>query len=74
MLPSFNESLNLVLILMDSKLAENKSSLYGVILRYLPLYDFPMAQIPRSTLLNPWSISCVACVKSSSPMNMLNGY
>ena len=74
MLPSFDESLNLVPILMDSKLAENESSLYGVILRCLPLYGFPMAPIPRPALLDPLSSSCVACVKSSSPMNGLNGY
>ena len=59
MLPSFDESMNLVPILMDSKLAENESSLYGVILRCLPLYGFPMAVIPRLTLLDPWSSSCV---------------
>ena len=60
MLPSFDESLNLVPILMYSKLVENESSLYGVILRCLPLYGFPMATIPDPTLLDPWSSSCVA--------------
>ena len=74
MLPSFDESLNGVPILVDSKLAKNESSLYGVFLRCLPLYDFPMTPIPGPTLLNLWSSSCVACVKSSSPMNGLNGY
>ena len=74
MLLSFDESLNWVPILMDSKLAKNESSLYGVILRCLPLYGFPMALIPRPNLLEPWSSSFVTCVKSSSPVNGLNGY
>ena len=74
MLPSFDESLNCVPILMDSKLAENKFSLYGVILHCLPLYGFPMAPITGPALLDLWSSSCVACVKSSSPVNGLNGY
>ena len=60
MLPSFDESLIRVPILMDSKLTENESSLYGVILRCLPLYGFPMAPIPGPVLLDPWSSSCVA--------------
>ena len=60
MLPSFDESLNRVPILMDSKLAENESSTYGVILCCLPLCGFPVAPIPGPTLLDPWSSSCVA--------------
>lgn len=32
---------------------------------YLPLYGFPIAPIPRSTLLESWSSSCVQCMKNS---------
>ena len=74
MLSSLEESLYGVPMLIDSKLTDNESSLWCVILRCRPLYRFLVAPIPGPALLDPWSSSCVACEKSFSPVNELNGY